>query len=131
MYIVLLTVFLLVTFQKNKTPSSSGVNVFAQNLSRECNPYVFPPFALIFPVLRYLQEQKVKRCTFIAPLFSPIPVLQPFLNYHCINSFIVGEKGEPGILCFPSKKGYFEDKNGLRWRLINGVSFIKTPFFTE
>lgn len=39
---------------KNKTPSSSGVNVFAQNLSRECNPYVFPLFALIFPVLRYL-----------------------------------------------------------------------------
>lgn len=39
---------------KNKTPSSSGVNVFAQNLSRECNPYVFPLFALIFTVLRYL-----------------------------------------------------------------------------
>lgn len=39
---------------KNKTPSSSGVNVFAQNLSRECNLYVSPLFALIFTVLRYL-----------------------------------------------------------------------------
>ena len=35
------------------TPKSSGVNLFAQNISEDVNPYVFPPFNLIFPTFNY------------------------------------------------------------------------------
>lgn len=41
------------------TPSSSGVNVFCQNVSGEENLYVYPPFTLILPVLNFLEEQGV------------------------------------------------------------------------
>ncbi|KAK3089815.1 hypothetical protein FSP39_006754 [Pinctada imbricata] len=37
------------------TPKSAGVNVFAQDLSKEKNAYVFPPFQLIFPLLSCLE----------------------------------------------------------------------------
>ncbi|XP_061163149.1 uncharacterized protein LOC133172302 [Saccostrea echinata] len=47
-------------FTKNPTPQSAGVNVFAQDLSSEKRPYVFPPFHLVFPVLCLLKEQKVE-----------------------------------------------------------------------
>jgi hypothetical protein len=35
---------------------SSGVNVFSQDMSLEVNPYVFPPFNLIFPLLNFLRN---------------------------------------------------------------------------
>ncbi|KAJ8319535.1 hypothetical protein KUTeg_002916 [Tegillarca granosa] len=31
------------------TPETAGVNVFSQDLTKESNPYVYPPFVLIFP----------------------------------------------------------------------------------
>ena len=55
------------------TPDSSGVNMFAQNVTNEFNPYVFPPFCLISPVLSFLVEQKPRCCTFIFPVLSTLP----------------------------------------------------------
>lgn len=48
------------------TPSSSGVNVFFQNVSGEENLYMYPPFILILPVLNFLEEQVVA-CTILVP----------------------------------------------------------------
>jgi len=39
------------------TPRSSGINVFAQSLPPDHNLYVFPPFVLIAPLLKYILEQ--------------------------------------------------------------------------
>lgn len=38
------------------TPETAGVNVFSQDLTKESNPYVYPPFVLIFPLLNFLRE---------------------------------------------------------------------------
>lgn len=39
------------------TPESSGINIFAHSLPLDHNIYVFPPFVLIVPLLKYLLEQ--------------------------------------------------------------------------
>lgn len=104
-------------FSKGPSPLSAGINVFAQDLAKEGNPYVFPPFVLIFPLLRLLKEQKVARCTFIAPVFPTVPIWEPFLRSVCISSFILGEKGERGVIKYPTKEGYACCSNGLKWNL--------------
>ena len=38
-------------------PESSGITVFARSLPLDHNIYVFPPFVLIAPLLKYLLEQ--------------------------------------------------------------------------
>ena len=45
------------------TPLSSGVNTFAQPLPFEHNVYVFPPFVLVGPLLRFFLDQH-QRFTF-------------------------------------------------------------------
>jgi hypothetical protein len=49
------------------TPGSAGVNVFSQTLCPSDKLYVFPPFALVLPVLSYLRSQKFKFCTMVVP----------------------------------------------------------------
>lgn len=46
-------------FTKEPSPLSAGINVFAQDISKENNPYVFPPFVLILPLLKFLKEQQI------------------------------------------------------------------------
>ncbi|KAK3706526.1 hypothetical protein QZH41_003273 [Actinostola sp. cb2023] len=48
------------------TPLSAGVNVFAQVIDGLENAYVFPPFVLVAPLLRFLQESKA-RFTIVVP----------------------------------------------------------------
>ena len=38
-------------------PQAAGINVFAQDISPDENAYVFPPFVLIGPLLKYLSSQ--------------------------------------------------------------------------
>lgn len=38
-------------FTPYPTPLSAGVNVFVQKIETGANPYVFPPFGLIFPLI--------------------------------------------------------------------------------
>lgn len=104
-------------YTKDPTPLSDGINIFSQELSQEENAYVFPPFAIIFPVLKYLQEQKCKLCTFIVPNFSS-PMWKPFLMRYCLKCYIIGRKGQTGVLKFPSKNGYSIDEKGLKWDLM-------------
>lgn len=100
------------------TPLSSGVNVFSQDLTKELNLYVFPPFGLIFPLLCLLEEQGVSRCTLVVPELKPIPVWWPKLMSYSVGSVCLGEKGEKGVMLVPSKKGFVYDSFGLSWRLL-------------
>ena len=49
---------------KHLTPSfttqSYGVNMFAQSIACSANAYVFPPFTLIGPVLKFLFKSEVR-----------------------------------------------------------------------
>ena len=78
-------------------PKSSGVNVFAQDLSKEHNPYVYPPFHLIFPLICLLREQKVRRFIFVAPVFRVKPIWWPLLLCHTSSSLSLGDFGEKNV----------------------------------
>ena len=104
-------------FTQAFSPRSAGVNVFAQDISREDNPYVFPPFHLIFPLLCLLREQKVKACTFVAPVYQIKPIWWPMLMRHTAASISLGHVGDSGILYIPSRLGFIKDKLGLREEL--------------
>ncbi|KAK3701457.1 hypothetical protein QZH41_004064 [Actinostola sp. cb2023] len=70
-------------FSPFPTPKSAGVNVFNQDLSVcdgvEVNAYVFPPFSLILPLLRFLLDQKAV-VTVVVPRLSPLPIWWPVLK---------------------------------------------------
>lgn len=50
-----------------------GVNLSCQNVRGEGNLYVYPSFAMIFPVLKFLEEQGVAS-TVIVPKMNPLPI---------------------------------------------------------
>lgn len=105
-------------FTPYPTPYSSGVNLFAQDLSVVVNAYVYPPFALIHPVLLFLKEQKVGLCTCVLPLIKIVPVWWPLVQKHVIQSLELGARGDKGVIRVPSRKGFITDNKGLRWQLV-------------
>ena len=82
------------------TPNSAGVNVFAQELSQHENYYVFPPFCLIFPVLKFLMSKTVE-FTLVVPKFHPKPMWWPLVVSACERSIVLGR----GQVPFVSFKG--------------------------
>jgi hypothetical protein len=61
-------------FTPYPTPMSAGINVFSQDITLEKNPYVFPRFRLILPLIVYLRDLGVGACTMVVPKLSPLPV---------------------------------------------------------
>lgn len=104
-------------FTQYPSPQSAGVNVFAQELSKEVNPYVFPPFSLILPVLCLLREHRLPRCTLVVPSMTPKPIWWPLLMSFSIASIKLGGKGDKNVLMCPSKLGFLHDMVGLKWDL--------------
>ncbi|CAG2243779.1 unnamed protein product [Mytilus edulis] len=103
------------------TPCSAGVNLFSQNLRSEQNPYVYPPFVLVFPVLSLLREQGIS-CTIIVPEMRPLPIWWPILKYYSVESVCLGMKGDKGVVKTPSKRGFILDKGAdiiIDWQAIN------------
>ena len=64
--------------------------------------YVFPPFVLIGPLLKYLCCQ---RCTFsiVVPDLCPKKFWWPLVQRSALISFILGSNGVASILLFPAK----------------------------
>ncbi|XP_028418834.1 uncharacterized protein LOC114544373 [Dendronephthya gigantea] len=89
------------------TEQAAGVNVFAQLISPLENAYVFPPFTLIGPLIKFLNQQHVSY-TIIAPDISPRRYWWPLLLNLASASFCLGNKGDTSILRFPSytKEGF-------------------------
>ncbi|KAK3707290.1 hypothetical protein QZH41_004234 [Actinostola sp. cb2023] len=75
------------------TSLSSGVNVFAQVIHRDENVYVFPPFVLVGPLLKFLSEFEAG-FTIIVPKLYPLPFWWPILRSRCKSSVKLGSKGE-------------------------------------
>lgn len=94
------------------------MTIFSQNLALEKNPYVFPPFRLIFSVLKVCADSGVSRCTFVVPEFSPKPVWWPFIWQHVVEWYVLVVKGEKNVILYPSVKGFSYDEKGLLWPLI-------------
>ena len=90
-------------------PHSAGVDVFNQDLSIcdgiVVNAYVFPPFCLIGPLLRFLWSQHAV-VTILVPKLSPLPAWWPIINAISKLKVLVAEKGCCDALLFPSKQGF-------------------------
>jgi hypothetical protein len=104
-------------FTPYPTPQSSGVNVFAQKVEQEKNPYVFPPIGLIHPLLTFFRERRLHICTVILPVEQMKPSWWPIIKSRAHDKCFLGEKGETGKLSYPSKSGWRSDSTGLPWDL--------------
>ncbi|KAK3752000.1 hypothetical protein QZH41_010970 [Actinostola sp. cb2023] len=103
-------------------PGSSGVDIFAQDLSSpESDPllrnlYVSPPIILIGPVIRLLQENNCSS-TIVIPDVRPRRYWWPTLNHVARTSLRLASRGQLGaIRPPPSKEGYRSEFN-LPWDL--------------
>jgi len=83
---------------------SSGTNVFSQFLAPYENAFVFPPFVLVGPLLRFLLPQD---CSFsiVVPELCPRKYWWPVLQRRAVASFKLGSKGDKSVILFPSKSG--------------------------
>jgi len=96
-------------FTPYPTPGSAGINVCNHDL-HECdgvkdNAYVFLPFGLIFPLLRFLLSQDVV-VTLVVLRVSPLPVWWPILQGMSQRMIVLGRKGCQDALLFPKKQGF-------------------------
>ena len=85
-------------------PYSSGVNVFAQTIQMEHNVYVFPPFVLVGPLLRYFFDQR--QCSAFTDIVRRLQRHRywwAILQAMALDSFLLGRKGDPAVLLFPSR----------------------------
>lgn len=104
------------------TPLSLGVNLSCQNKRRKGNLYVYTSFAMIFPVLKFLEEQGVA-CTVVVPKMNPFPIWWPKLEINSVGSVCLGLKG---VVMISTKTGFVVDLVGLRWPLFAfRLSFVK------
>ncbi|XP_052060953.1 uncharacterized protein LOC127701170 isoform X1 [Mytilus californianus] len=94
------------------SPLSALVNLFAQTVDTNENCYVFPPFALLLPVLSFIRENMLN-CTVILRVDGVIAAWVPTYYEFIQDAFIVGNKGQRGVLKYPTKKGYVQDGFGL------------------
>ena len=100
------------------TPNSSGANVFAQSIPSEHNVYVFPPFVLVRPLLRYFLDQRQSFAfTNIVPCVNPCPCWWAILQALAVDSPLLGRKGDPSVLQFPSRSSPVFTARRLPWDL--------------
>ena len=104
-------------FTPVRSPGSSGVNMFAQDVSLEVNPYVFPPICLITAVISYLEEKAVRGCTVLVPRNQVVDMWWPKLARCSRDCRLLAHRGEKGVLILPSKDGWVVDSRGLAWDL--------------
>ena len=85
------------------TPESAGINVFANLLPAGHNIYVFPPFVLLGPLLRYVVDQEFHGAfTLIVPDIRPRPFWWATIQAFSVDQFLLG-KGSGSVLLFPSQ----------------------------
>lgn len=84
------------------TPLSSGISVFAQAIPPQENVYMFPPFILIVPLLKFLESFEGS-FTIVIPKLYPLPFWWPILQSRCPSGLKLGNIGLLGELLFPSE----------------------------
>lgn len=91
------------------TPGSAAVNVFNQDLS-DCDgirvrAYVFPPFSLISPLLRFIINQRAV-VTMVVPKLSPLPSWWPLINALASKAVLLAPVGDDEALLVPTPHGF-------------------------
>ena len=105
-------------FTPCSTPESRGINVFAHSLPLDHNIYVFPPFVLIAPLLKYVLEQDFHGAfTIVVPDLKPRRFWWALLQSLAVDRVLLGRKYEVSILWYPSRDGQGWSLRNLRWDL--------------
>ena len=95
-------------------PASSGVNLFAQDLSRYEpfleRPYVFPPSILVGPVLCFLKSFR-RSCSVLVLDVYPRKYWWPPIQCWSTRSLKLARKGDSQALLIPSKGGWINRSN--------------------
>ena len=97
-------------FARFPVPSSAGTNVFAQSPPCAAGLYVFPPFALITPVINLHCEWGGVESTLVLPVFPGRPadwmhILRPFVR----DELVLCPPASSGVLRFPTSAGFSEN----------------------
>lgn len=104
-------------FSPSPVEGSAGTDVFAQTLTSADNAYVFPPFVLVGPLLRFLLSQDCA-FTIVVPDLYPKKYWWPILERAASASFQLGRKGDLAVLLYPDKSNFVAWKaRPLRWDL--------------
>ena len=99
-------------------PGSQGVNVFAQPLPQGHNIYVFPPFVLVGPLLRYIYDQRFSgSLTLVVPDLHPRHYWWALIHSIAVDRFLLGKKGCNSVLLFPSRRPQGWTARPLQWDL--------------
>ena len=101
-------------FAPSPSPQALGVNVFSQALSPSHSAYVFSPFVLVGPLIRFLASQSCPYTIVVSGL-RPRKYWWPLLVSSCVDSFKLGSKGDHNILLFPTNTGV--ESRPLQWDL--------------
>ena len=101
-------------FVPSPSPQALGVNVFSQTLFPSHNAYVFPPFVLVGPLIRFLASQSCPY-TIVVPDLRPRKYWWPLLVSSCVDSFKLDSKGDHNIRLFPTNTGV--ESRPLQWDL--------------
>jgi hypothetical protein len=109
---------LLPHFSPWPTPLSNGINVFAQPVPTEYNIYVFPPFLLMGPLLRFLIDQlRHIAFTVIVPDLRPRRYWWAILQSISVDRHRLGLRGSVRTLLFPSRRSPGFYPKPLQWDL--------------
>jgi len=99
--------FPLPHFTPHPSPLSSGVNIFAQDLSSGApfleHPYAFPPFSLLGSVLRFLNAHQ-RTCTVVVLDVYPKKYWWPLIQNFARKLCRLAVKGDVGAPLSPSKQ---------------------------
>ena len=91
------------------SPVSSGVNLFAQDLSSDApfmeHPYIFPPIVLAGPVHRFLQSHQ-RSCTLVTLHVYPRKYWWPLVQRYAVKGRKLARKGDTMALLVPSRNGW-------------------------
>ena len=100
------------------THGSAGINVFAKPLPAGQNNYLFPPFVLLGPLLRYVVDQAFHGAfTLIVPDIRPRPFWWATIQAFSVDRFLLGKKVSGSILLFPSQHSLEWLARPLQWDL--------------
>ena len=100
------------------TPESSGVNAFSKPLPPGQNVYVFPPFMLVGPLIRYIIDQGFEDAfTLVAPDLQPRRFWWALLQAFAVDQRLLGRKGSPSVLLFPCPSSRKWVQRPLPWDL--------------
>ncbi|MEW8546097.1 MAG: hypothetical protein AB2693_21460 [Candidatus Thiodiazotropha sp.] len=99
------------------SPETGGVDAFAQVYSVKENYYAHPPFCMISAAVKFIIQQKCD-CTLIFPDINPVQPWVTLIQRFAVAVIPIGLAHDKGVILYPSKKGYLQDKKGLQCNLL-------------